>query len=354
MATAGGAVLLVRRYDGFGVTVAQAGPLAGVSPVGYRGERYDPTLGQYYLRARFYDPRSGRFTAQDPLAGTYADPVQSMRFGYTHHDPINFADPTGLVEGGLSGLPARIGAGLGLAGRIGAGVGRVAHRVLLPFRHIRGLQWAARYNRLNLILARGTQTLSSGLQLLTLGFALGLVDRAISAFVGIPIDGSDLSGSSPVDTANGTKLPPAGVGTFAQVDGQWVLPGTWLMSIRRRAGHSWVQFTNAGNPAEVHTFSRWLQGAGNAPVSGVIINLPTDVSNRDSYMYSRTTTVTDPVIMGGDGYDWNITHPGSCDSYSARSWNLNVTWAREETSLETPIFSALLGYPLTLLMRPFD
>ena len=32
----------------------------------YFGQTYDETTGLYYLRARYYDPTTGRFTQQDP------------------------------------------------------------------------------------------------------------------------------------------------------------------------------------------------------------------------------------------------------------------------------------------------
>ena len=56
-------MLLVQRFDAFGATVQKAGSFA--TPVGYRGERFDATLGQYYLRARFYDPSTGPIASRD-------------------------------------------------------------------------------------------------------------------------------------------------------------------------------------------------------------------------------------------------------------------------------------------------
>jgi RHS repeat-associated protein len=35
----------------------------------YRGEQYDPDLGLYYLRARYYNPATGRFLSRDPEDG---------------------------------------------------------------------------------------------------------------------------------------------------------------------------------------------------------------------------------------------------------------------------------------------
>ncbi len=48
---AAGAVLNAYRYDAFGTLLSQTG--TAVNPVLYRGERFDPVLGQYYLRRDF-------------------------------------------------------------------------------------------------------------------------------------------------------------------------------------------------------------------------------------------------------------------------------------------------------------
>ena len=45
------------------------------SPSLYRGEQYDPDLGLYYLRARYYNPQTGRFLSRDPEDGNPNDPA---------------------------------------------------------------------------------------------------------------------------------------------------------------------------------------------------------------------------------------------------------------------------------------
>jgi RHS repeat-associated protein len=56
----------------------------------YRGEQYDPDLGLYYLRARYYNPTTGRFLSVDSLAGQ-----GQRRYEYAAADPVNGEDPSG-------------------------------------------------------------------------------------------------------------------------------------------------------------------------------------------------------------------------------------------------------------------
>jgi RHS repeat-associated protein len=90
-------VLLAQRFDAFGNTVAKTGSF--VTPIGYRGGRLDAVTGWYDDRARPYDPRTGRFPAIDPAAGTYGDQLQLMRYGYAGANPIKHSDPTGMFLG---------------------------------------------------------------------------------------------------------------------------------------------------------------------------------------------------------------------------------------------------------------
>jgi RHS repeat-associated protein len=63
-----------------------------------RGEQYDPDLGLYYLRARYYNPATGRFLSRDPEDGEYPTPATLHKYLYAGGDPINIKDPTGRSE----------------------------------------------------------------------------------------------------------------------------------------------------------------------------------------------------------------------------------------------------------------
>ena len=75
----------------------------------YAGEQYDPALGHYYLRARYYNPSNGRFNQTDPFAGNPSDPQSLHKYLYAHCNPVNNSDPTGkFISMCISGLNAMI------------------------------------------------------------------------------------------------------------------------------------------------------------------------------------------------------------------------------------------------------
>ncbi len=54
------------------------------------------------LRARAYDPASGRFIGLDPFAGNMQDPQSLHKYAYVHGDPVQGIDPTGMFLAGTS------------------------------------------------------------------------------------------------------------------------------------------------------------------------------------------------------------------------------------------------------------
>jgi RHS repeat-associated protein len=67
----------------------------------FAGEQYDPNIGLYYLRARYYDQDTGRFFSIDPVLGDPQSPISLHKYLYANDNPVNFVDPTGkftLIE----------------------------------------------------------------------------------------------------------------------------------------------------------------------------------------------------------------------------------------------------------------
>ena len=88
-----GAVTDTYEYDAFGNEIAHTGSTPNAYL--YRGERYDSDLGLYYLRARWYNPVTGRFMTRDPYEGSIYDPASLHRYNYSRVNPVNFIDPSG-------------------------------------------------------------------------------------------------------------------------------------------------------------------------------------------------------------------------------------------------------------------
>ena len=93
LTTSTGLVTDTYTYDAFGVTLASTGATQNVYL--YTGEQFDPNMGFYYLRARYYNQGIGRFITTDPLQGNIFDPVSLHRYLYANGDPVNKADPSG-------------------------------------------------------------------------------------------------------------------------------------------------------------------------------------------------------------------------------------------------------------------
>ena len=91
-----GATTDTYEYDAFGNSFT----VSGATPNNYlyRGEQFDFDLGLYYLRARYYNPLTGRFMSRDPNEGRPLDPKTLHRYLYANGDPINGVDPTGHAD----------------------------------------------------------------------------------------------------------------------------------------------------------------------------------------------------------------------------------------------------------------
>jgi RHS repeat-associated protein len=136
-----GAVTDTYEYDAWGNMINSAGTTPNNNL--YRGEQYDSDLGLYYLRARYFNPVTGRFLTRDSKAGNPRGPATLHKYLYADGDPVNGMDPSGhddeeeeaeLQEldriGPLAETPLMfaeggeaLGEGLGEGGGLGEGAG---------------------------------------------------------------------------------------------------------------------------------------------------------------------------------------------------------------------------------------
>ncbi|AOE49523.1 RHS repeat-associated core domain-containing protein [Kangiella sediminilitoris] len=96
----------------------------------FTGEQYDPNLGFYYLRARYYNQNNGRFLSLDIYQGSRFEPQSLHKYLYTHADPVNNIDPTGKF---LSSIGAGISNGIRFAATAVTRVFSGTVRTLLKF-----------------------------------------------------------------------------------------------------------------------------------------------------------------------------------------------------------------------------
>jgi RHS repeat-associated protein len=84
------------EYDAYGNSFTVSG--ATPNEMMYRGEQFDSDLGLYYLRARYYNPLTGRFMSRDPEDGHSWDPKSLHKYLYAGGDPVNGRDPRGRED----------------------------------------------------------------------------------------------------------------------------------------------------------------------------------------------------------------------------------------------------------------
>ena len=82
-------------YDAFGNLIASAGNVE--NDYLFAGEQFDEDLEQYYLRQRYYESETGRFTRRDTYSGHISDPITLHKYTYANANPVNGIDPSGFA-----------------------------------------------------------------------------------------------------------------------------------------------------------------------------------------------------------------------------------------------------------------
>jgi RHS repeat-associated protein len=99
-----GQVLNAYGYEAFGETVSQSGTAS--NKYQYAGEQFDGAIGDYYLRQRFYDISSGRFSRMDTYEGRNEEPLTLHKYLYSQSNPAMGIDPTGLSMWSIADVSA--------------------------------------------------------------------------------------------------------------------------------------------------------------------------------------------------------------------------------------------------------
>ena len=79
------------QYDAFGMPLGITEQLN--NRIRYTGQQYDDVTGQYYLRARYYNPVAGRFMQEDVYQGDGLN-----LYAYCGNNPVVYDDPSGYAS----------------------------------------------------------------------------------------------------------------------------------------------------------------------------------------------------------------------------------------------------------------
>ncbi len=96
-----GALAQTYTFDSFGNTTASTGSIT--NSFRYTGRELDSETMLYFMRARYFDPNSGRFISEDPLRF----PGGINFYVYAANSPTNFNDPYGFEPQGCTDCQGR-------------------------------------------------------------------------------------------------------------------------------------------------------------------------------------------------------------------------------------------------------
>ena len=107
LTNAAGTVVDRYAYDPFGLPAGHEGttpnPFTFVGGLGVMVEND----GLYFMRARFYDPDTGRFLGKDPVEGALTNPLELNRYVYGLDNPVLLVDPDGEFFGFFRAMAKR-------------------------------------------------------------------------------------------------------------------------------------------------------------------------------------------------------------------------------------------------------
>src|SRR5438105_2734661 len=81
------------NYDGFGSVTSESNATFG-DRYKYTGRELDSETGLQFNRARYYDPKAGRWISQDPIGFWGGD---ANLYRYVGNSPTRYSDPSGRI-----------------------------------------------------------------------------------------------------------------------------------------------------------------------------------------------------------------------------------------------------------------
>lgn len=98
--TPGGLLTDSMVYDPYGTPAGRTG--ATSVALGFQSDLTDPTTGEVWMGARWYDTEADQFTSRDSYGGTLDESVTLNRYTYAGNNPMAFFDPDGHARMALN------------------------------------------------------------------------------------------------------------------------------------------------------------------------------------------------------------------------------------------------------------
>jgi RHS repeat-associated protein len=203
-------------YNPFGEMFAAECNETVSNPFKFTGQFYDSETGQYYLRARMYDPLLIRFTSRDPVFGKFEEPMTLHKYLYCGNNPLNYTDAAGLRAFYLTGgFGAALGFGLqnqvGITWDDRGNLGIIVMQnigVSFPIAASAGVQFGFTFGNENIMDLRGPGwSFGGGRGIFGVDYFFGRGVRGIEISIGADVSWPDFPGEGHYYQTNTEVLP---------------------------------------------------------------------------------------------------------------------------------------------------